>query len=113
MIQGIGEMRRLERLDLSGNRIERLLPRELGRLGRLTDLRIDHNALSVLADVRDALSGLPSLASLFRAFAEMFEGADIDLAALGREQLAFWSAALRRCDDDLAAPGALDHAHVK
>ena len=62
---------------------------------------------------RDPAQSLPSLASLFRAFAEMFEGADIDLAALGREQLAFWSAALRRCDDDLAAPGALDHAHVK
>ena len=59
---------------------------------------------------RDPSQSLPSLASLFRAFAEMFEGADIDLAALGREQLAFWSAALRRCDDDLAAPGALDHA---
>ena len=61
---------------------------------------------------RDPCSSLPSLASLFRAFTEMFEGQDIDLHPLGREQLKFWAEALKRAHTDVGSCG-VEHAHVK
>lgn len=65
---------------------------------------------------RDPCAALPSLASLFRTFAEMFQDGPIDLKQLGREQLKFWSTMCRRGRDALAPGGgasALAHAHVR
>ena len=48
------------------------------------------------ADARagDPKFSLPSLGSMFRTFADMCDAGDVDLGAIGAEQLAFWSAAV-------------------
>ena len=62
---------------------------------------------------RDPKASLPSLGSMFRTFADMCESGPVDLAAIGREQLAFWSLAADRADATLAAKNAPPCAHVK
>ncbi|KAH8086728.1 hypothetical protein JL720_7171 [Aureococcus anophagefferens] len=50
---------------------------------------------------------LPSLGSMFRTFADMCDAGDVDLGAIGAEQLAFWSAAVAS-----AERFARERAHV-
>eukprot|EP00633_Aureoumbra_lagunensis_P004489 CAMPEP_0197319752 /NCGR_PEP_ID=MMETSP0891-20130614/56201_1 /TAXON_ID=44058 ORGANISM="Aureoumbra lagunensis, Strain CCMP1510" /NCGR_SAMPLE_ID=MMETSP0891 /ASSEMBLY_ACC=CAM_ASM_000534 /LENGTH=393 /DNA_ID=CAMNT_0042810849 /DNA_START=225 /DNA_END=1406 /DNA_ORIENTATION=- len=61
---------------------------------------------------RDPAESLPSLSSMFRTFADMCEYSDINLYAIGSEQLLFWSAAVKKADQQLATCSANQVANV-
>lgn len=81
-------------------------------IGFVKDLATAFPDAKIVWAHRDPAAALPSLASLFRAFSEMFEAGPFDLKSLGRDQLRFWSQALRRGDAQLDACG-LERSHVR
>lgn len=61
---------------------------------------------------RDPCQSLPSCASLFQTFQEMHEAGDAKLDELGKDTITFWSAMLKRADEDLSTI-QVPHSHVK
>ena len=65
-------------------------------LGFVSDLYSAFPDADIVWTHRDPAEALPSLGSLFRTFADMAESHDINLHAIGQEQLVYWAAALQR-----------------
>ena len=67
-------------------------------LGFVEDLVDSFPYAHIVWTHRDPPQSLPSLGSMFRTFADMTDADPVDLEVIGREQLAFWSKAVDKCD---------------